>query len=238
MRAAAPAFVVAFAVLPVEPLPGLGLHDPRVGVDPTVMPWAAVARLNVPGVSRCSAVMIASHWAVTAAHCLYSKSLGHVVPPSAIHILTGYANGTFARHMIADAVRLPDGADPGGPALRGTDFALLHVAETVNQTLPPNAQAAPPGATLVVGGYGQDRSERVLIDPGCAARGTTPGQDGQPVLMHDCAATRGTSGGPVLMRDGAGAWRLAGLQIAAYTHSTGGAAVPAEAIARLLAAQR
>jgi protease YdgD len=234
MRRSLGAAVFACAVLfahaagpRAAPLPGIGPRDPRVVADPASMPWAAIARLNVPGVSRCSAVIVAPRWAVTALHCLYSRALAGIIPPSAIHVLLGYADGGFRQHMIADAIQLPAGAEPGRTTPRGSDFALLHLPQDALAVLPPFAPAIVPGVPLMAGGYGQDRAERLAIDPACRARGYVRGQDNEPLLQHDCTATRGASGD----------WRRVGIAVAARSNGAGGVAVPGDAVARLLAAQ-
>ena len=214
-------------------LPGVGARDPRIVADPHVMPWAAVARLQVPGVSRCTAVIVAPNFAVTAAHCLTKAGLGHFVQPGSIHLLLGYDAGSFVRHIVPDAVILPAGADASGLGPRAADFAVLHFAGPARDVLPLDVGAVTPGAGLYLAGFNQDRVERLGVDPGCRALGYVRGSGDQPLLAHDCTGTRGTSGGPVLVADGHGAFRVVGIQVAAHA-GTGGVAVPAAAVAALL----
>ena len=199
------------------------------------MPWSAVGRLQLPGLARCTAVMVAPHWAVTAAHCLGVTRLGHVAPPSAVHLLMGYADGRFARHIVSDAVHVDLDAATDPAAHRGRDFALLHFAEAANDVLTPHDAALVPGAALQLGGYGQDRAERLAIDPACTMRGYQADGDRNPLLSHDCNGTRGTSGGAVISRID-GAWRLVGVAVAGNVAGAGGVAVPATTVARALAA--
>lgn len=226
------------AALAIAVLPGLGGADPRVGGDPRVAPWSAVGRLQIPGVSRCSAVVIDPHWVATAAHCLTSRALIHVPPVSAMHLLLGYADGGFVRHVQPDAVVLAAGAEPLGAPSRGSDLALLHFSEALPDALPVAGGRVAPGESLIAGGYGQDRAERIAVDPACRAAGYVRGRDGLPLLRHDCNATRGTSGGPVLMRGANGGWTLAGIQVGAVASGAGGVAVPGAAVAALLASVR
>ena len=214
------------------PVPGVGQFDPRVQADPTRPPWSAIALLLVPGVSRCTAVAVAPHWMATAAHCLYSRALGHVVPAGSVHLLVGYRSGDYRQLMLADAVHLAPGAEPGAHEPRGSDLALLHVADTLTAILPP--ASVPPGAAMQLGGFGQDRAERLVIDPDCTVSGAVPGADGQPLLQHDCSGTRGTSGGALVVRTGADRWNLAGVQVAAELGRSAGLAIPGERIAALL----
>ncbi len=229
------------AVFVAALLPGVGPADPRIGADPAVIPWAAIGRLQIPGASRCTAVMVAAHWAVTAAHCLGVRRLGHLAPASAIHLLLGYRDGAFGRHLVPDLVRVEaraavDALAPDMAGNRGRDVALLHFAEAVGPTLAPETTALAPGTPLALAGYGQDRAERLAVDPECAVRGYAADARGQPTLLHDCAGTRGTSGGAVLAQAADGRWRLAGVQVAGRLAGPGGEAVPGFVVARLLGA--
>ena len=215
-------------------LPGLGAIDPRTEADQTGLPWSAVALLLIPGVARCTAVAVAPHWAVTAAHCINHRALGHAAPPSSIHLVFGYRSGDYTRLLVPTAIRLPAGADPAATEVRGTDVAFLHVAETLTDLLPPTD--AGPGATVALGGYGQDRAERLAIDPHCTVLAQVPAADHAPVLQHGCSGTRGVSGGALAMEVAPGTWRLAGMAVAAQIGGAGGYAVPGGRLATLLAA--
>ena len=230
VAAASPAFSDA--------LPGLaGARDSRVRVDMRDMPWAAVARLQIPGESRCTAVLIAPQVAVTAAHCVYGRRLGRFVPPGAINALFGYDGGRYARHAVVATYAVMPGFNPQGQYGGGADLALLRFAQPVGERVVPLAPDAQPGAPVMLGGYGQDRQEVVLADTLCTARGLSQGQDGRPMLVHDCQGTRGTSGGPVFTRLVDGSWALVGVQVASNTYGVGGAAVPVATVRALLAAQ-
>ena len=155
-----------------------------------------------------------------------------------MHFLLGYADGAFALHVQPDAVHLAAGADPLGAPSRGSDLALLHFGAALPGALAIAAGSIVPGEALIAGGYGQDRAERIAVDPACRAAGYVRGRDGLALLRHDCNATRGTSGGPVLMRGADGAWVLAGIQVGAVSAGAGGVAVPGAAVAGLLASVR
>ena len=216
------------------PLPGVGATDPRIQTDATRPPWSAVALLLIPGVARCTAVAVAPHWAVTAAHCLHHRALGRAAPPSSIHLVFGYRSGDYTRLLIPDAIRLPAGADPAATEVRGSDVAFLHVAETLTDLLPPTA--AGPGATVALGGFGQDRAERLAIDPACTLLAQVAAADQEPVLKHGCAGTRGVSGGALVVEPSPGTWRLAGMATAAQAGQSVGYAIPGARLATLLAA--
>jgi len=216
-------------------LPGVGPTESRVRVDVAAAPWSSIVRLQIPGVSRCTGVLIAPDLVATAAHCLWGRRLGHFAPASAIHILAGYADGAFTAHRVAASVAMTPGYDPEGPAGAGSDIAVV----TLAAALPGPALSlwdgpVPPGTPVMLAGYGQDRAERLMADTGCTARSYGEGPDAQPILIHTCAGTRGTSGGPLLARAPDGTWRVAGIQAAARPNAAGGAAVPAAAVRALL----
>ena len=210
-------------------LPGMGRADPRVRVDADARPWRAVARLQVPGIVRCTAVVVAPRLAATAAHCLWSRRLGRWVPAGSVHLLAGYSAGGFAAHMVASDYRVAPGYDPADPdGTRGADLALLTLAAPA-AAVPLAGQAPAAGTAVVVGGYNQDRAEIIEADAHCRVSGEVRDRGGRPLLVHDCSATRGTSGGPLLV-----AGKLGGVQVAGREAAAGGVAVPVETLRQML----
>jgi protease YdgD len=208
------------------PLPGLGPGDGRVRIDPAAWPWTAVARLQIPGVSRCTAVLIGPTKALTAAHCLWERRLGHFAPADTIHVLSRYTAGGFAGHTVAASYQVSPGFNPTRPdADRAADVAVVTLAEPLGGGVLALAAAPPPGAPAMLGGYNQDRAEVIEADTACHVVAVR-----SALLVHDCAGTRGTSGAPLLVRGPDGAWRVAGLQVAAFTGHSGGVAVAASVL--------
>ena len=198
-------------------LPGVGTADGRTIVDPVAVPWRSLARLQVPGEARCTAVVVGPRTVLTAAHCLWGRRLRRYMPAASVHVLTGYAAGRFARHSLAVGYRL--GAErPNGPE---TDFAVVTLAEPIGDAPLALADSDPAvGTGVVLGGYNQDRAEVIEADLTCAITGHVGGR-----LLHGCDATHGTSGAPLLARGPDGGWRIVGLQVAAFVGRAGGIAV-------------
>lgn len=216
-------------------LPGIGPADPRVRVDATRPPWRAVARLQVPGVSRCTAVIVAPELAVTAAHCLFSRATGHWLPAGSVHVLPGYAAGSFSAHLLAKSYRVASGYDPADPdGTRGADLALVSLSGPAADTVALAATPPLPGTAAVLGGYNQDRAEVIEADLHCTITAFAADRGGRALLLDNCSATRGTSGGPLLVSEPSGALALAGVQVAAPAGRTGGVAVPVSVLRRLL----
>ncbi len=218
-------------------LPGVGPHKARVSIDVAALPWAAVARVQIPGISRCTGFLVGPQTVITAAHCLYGRRLGHFAPAASVHVLLGYADGIFTRHAVAASYRIADGYNPLTSGGQGADVAVLALEAPIGGPGEGLALADQPSSNntaLMLGGYGQDRAERIAADLSCKSLGYGAGADGRILLAHDCAGTRGTSGGPVLVETPTG-WRVAGVQVAGNTSDVGGLAVPAAAIRALLA---
>ena len=202
-----------------------------MAADVTQPPWNAVLRVQIPGVAVCTAVLVAPRLALTAAHCLYSARLGHFVPPSAVHVLNGYASGDFTGHSLVPSYRVLPDYNPLAPdATRPGDAALLRLA-TPLIAVPLPLLDARPGQTVTLAGYSQDRAQRLQIDPTCHLL-PSPG----PLLAHSCTGTKGSSGGPLLRQADDGQWQVVGLQSASNTRAAGGLAVPAATLRALLAA--
>ena len=210
-------------------LPGVGPADRRVAVDMAQPPWRALVRVQTELGERCSGFMVAPQVAVTAAHCLFLPEVDRFIQPSSVHVLLRYAYGRYAAHARVRRFTVPNGyrfRDEAATA--GADRAVL----VLDHRLVPPADVVPLApvpislpAPALLGGYGQDRDEVVVAEPGCRVLGETRDGEGRPLLLHDCQATRGTSGAPLLWHRPDGRWAAIGIQIEARTAS-GGVAVP------------
>lgn len=210
-----PLLALFLAAAAPAPLPGVGPRDGRRMVDADAPPWSSLARLQVPGMSRCTAVMVAPRIALTAGHCLWSGRLRRWVRPDMIYVLPGYDRGRYTGVARAQTYRIAPGTD---------------VAEVIlDRPLPVNILGfdwlPPPGTPAMLGGYNQDRNEIIEADTGCHIL-----SDNGLLLRHDCEGTHGTSGAPVLVRGPDGMWRIAGIQTAAFIGHRGGIAVAAASL--------
>jgi protease YdgD len=221
-------------LLAASPLPGVGLWDGRVRVDAAARPWTAIARLQVPGLGRCSAALVGPASVLTSAHCLWSARLGAFVPPSSVHVLTRYDAGQYAGHVVATSYHVAAGFDPANPArTRAADAALVMLAGPLGQpgdALALADAALPADTPVMLGGYNQDRAEVLEADTACRVIADDGG-----MVEHDCGATYGTSGAPLLVLLTGSGWRIAGVQEAAFGNRKGGIAVGTQALQVLLA---
>lgn len=208
-------------------------------MDIASAPWRAVVRVQVETGGRCTGALVGPRIVLTAAHCLFGRGTGRPVQPSSVHVLVGYARGSYAGHARAVSFSIGPGfaagpglrPDPAAPA--DADWAVLTLDAPLgapDQVLPLLRAAPPAGTPLALGGYGQDRAHVMVADLDCRSAGLVRGGGGRAMLRHDCAATRGASGSPLLARGPDGAWGVVGVSSTALSGVSGGSAVPASAI--------
>ena len=218
-------------IIPRSTLPGLGGTDRRVTVDSRAMPWAALGRVQTELGGRCTGVLIAPDQVLTAAHCLANRSTGRLVQPGSVHFLQGFSRGEYTGHALVAGIRVGGGWDPARRGPFGADWAVLRLATPINGPVLPLWQAdLPAGATLLLGGYQQDRPEVLLADTRCAVLGAGRDAAGLPLLAHGCAATRGASGAPLLLALPEGRFAVAGVLSAVEIGAPRGVAVPASQV--------
>ena len=216
------ALAVMLASAPaLPPLPGLGPTAERYEVDRQALPWRALGRVQTEFAERCTGFMLGPALVATAAHCFYLPQVFHFIRPHEVHFLLGEHLDTFVAHARAVSLNIPPGYDPTNEwATARLDRAFVTLDHPVGASvLHLASHLPPPGARLMLGGYGQDRQERILADLDCHLLGIENG-----LIRHDCAATRGTSGAP-LLADIDGRWQVIGIQIDARRTGVGGFAV-------------
>ena len=113
-------------------LPGIGLTDRRVVVDPQSPPWNAVAKIQTNTATRCSGTLVAPSSVLTAAHCLYNPRTRVFLQPQSLHVLFGYRRGSYRWHGRVARYVIGEGFDGGAPGRHpGSDWARLELAEAV-----------------------------------------------------------------------------------------------------------
>lgn len=205
-------------------LPGLGPAARRTAVDIDAAPWRGVVRVQTELGERCTGFLLAPDLVATAGHCLYLPKVRRFIAPADIHVLLGVDLDRFRAHARVARFIVPPGYDPARESrTMRLDRAFLTLGRTLGTAasrLPIASVMPPPGSAIAVGGYGQDREEKLVADLHCHLLGTVDG-----IIHHDCAGTRGSSGAPLLWQDATGTWRVLGIEVAANVAGVGGLAV-------------
>jgi protease YdgD len=197
-------------------LPGIGVVDRRVAVDPRQQPWDAIAKVQTNIGTRCTGALIAPSTVLTAAHCLYNRRTRALLQAGSLHVLLGYNRGDYQWHRLVARYAVGQGFDGPKGGLQGSDWALLELDGAIPELVVPLPIATglpPPGVAIALAGYNQDRAQVLMADLSCHITGIAMAT-GTSFIAHDCDATRGTSGGPLLMRQGGG-WAVIGINLGA-----------------------
>jgi hypothetical protein len=160
----------------------------------------------------------------------YNRRTRTMLQAGSLHVLLGYNRGDYRWHRMVARYTVGPGFEGSKDGLQDSDWARLELDGTIPELvapLPILTVLPPPGATIAVAGYNQDRAQVLMADLSCHVTGTALA-GGKLFIAHDCDATRGTSGGPLLIQRGSG-WAIIGINIGAAVGAN--LAVPATAFA-------
>jgi protease YdgD len=187
--------------IPAPLQPGIGVHDPRIRVDPDAVPWRAIGKIQVAPVNfriGCTATVVGQATVVTAAHCLFNRRTGHYFPPKSLHFLIGYNGSGYAGHAIGVSMTVGKGYDPVRPKQTiGSDWALVLLDQklgSADRVLPILNELPENEAGVMLGGYQQDHPLILMADTRCRIGGRLVDGSGRLLLRHSCAGTSGVSG--------------------------------------------
>jgi len=204
----------------------------RRSVDSSLYPWRAIGRVNIGGRAHCSGSLIAENIVLTAAHCLYSKRTGKMVPPGIVHFVAGYSKGEQIGHSLVSRYTVGpkfDGRLGAAPANLPYDWALMVLEEAIgaehgyldlHENLRPQdnkprirPRIALESSHIVTAGYPGDRAHVLSLEEDCDVERTAHRGF---ILVTSCLAIKGDSGGPILQKPN-DKWVLIGIQTAATT---------------------
>ena len=184
---------------------GVSAQDHRVRLEAGTWPWSSLGRVNRAIGGYCTGALVAPHWILTAAHCLYNFEDRRWAVPADIHFLAGYHRDQYAAHAIGKRFVLPSnyhGTAADSAVEMAHDWALVELDHDLSQRPIPIARqeislASGPVA-VTVAGYSGDFEEILMADRTCHVMGQA-----EPKLwLHNCDATFGASGSPLLVING------------------------------------
>jgi protease YdgD len=217
--------------VPAPRVPGIGTHDPRIPVDPNVVPWRAVGKLQAASVNfraACTATLVGPSTVLTAAHCVFNRRTHRHFAPASLHFLIGDTDTGYGGHAIGVKFSVGDSYNPDqAKETIGSDWALVSLDKSLggaDRVLPIVTEPPEDGAKVMLAGYQQDRPFVLMADPQCRIVGRFVDADGRLALRDNCAGTNGVSGAPLLIYKG-GTWQIAAIEVAADLGLPGGAAV-------------
>ena len=160
-------------------------------------PWSAIGKLTNGVTGACTAVLIAQHYALTAAHCLFAKHTRRFLPAESLHFILGYENQRFVDHLHVLAYFVPPTYDPTRPfETIASDWALLQISGSGVRPLTVKG-AFNAEAILAAAGYSARTPYRMTGDGKCHFVGRS---SDNYLLFNTCYAPDGFSGGPILVQ--------------------------------------
>jgi protease YdgD len=165
--------------------------------------YEGVGRLNLGPTGFCTASLVTPDVILTAAHCLFYKATGDLIPLDQIEFQAGLRNGRAeAYRSIRRVVLHPAYRFEGADQLErvGKDMALLQLSAPIRQSgiTPYRTQLrVASGSNVEVVSYAKDREDAPALEPDCVI--LTRDED---VMVLSCEVDFGASGAPIFMRFG------------------------------------
>lgn len=203
-------------------------------VEAKTYPWSVIGKLNNGIGGSCTAVLISQNYALTAAHCLFSKKSDRYLPAQSLHLIMGYENQQFRDNLQISAFYVPPTYDPKKSfETLASDWALLSIAgQPTVRPLDISELHAATESPLMTAGYSHQIAYAMTADRNC--RYVARSHD-KNFLYDTCLAPAGFSGAPVLVQNAdKRSFSIAGIHVAnqLWQAQTIAIAIPIEAIWR------
>jgi V8-like Glu-specific endopeptidase len=193
---AAHGLLLAVALFAAGPSAGQGLRT--LSTADENRGWEAVGRLNFGDDGFCTAALITSDIAMTAAHCLYDRRTGETLPPEEIEFQAGLRFGRAEAYRGVRRIVIHPGydfLDEDRLGRVGFDVALLELDRPVRlgHVRPFRTQFdVRPGQSVQVVSYAKSRADAPSREEECEVLAKD-----DAVLVLSCEAEFGASGAPV-----------------------------------------
>ena len=205
VRARIPGLVLALCLglMPAIALAGTGSALARLSDRDDLLGWEAVGRLDLAGKGFCTGTLIAPALVLTAAHCVFDKATGQLLPPGAVTFHAGLRDGESIAERKALQIVVPPEYIPSQRVTMDNvrrDVALLRLAAPIvsSDADPFILYSGPLTASEVsVASYGKGRADAISRQRSCQVLSAS-----NDLMVFDCDVTFGSSGAPVFARSG------------------------------------